>query len=89
MTRLLVRVHTRLLALGSRCRDCGQTTAEYALVLLGAAAIALLVVAWAADTSPVGGHRAVREFPSSSGSGLNGLRPPGRLAKVSNNSSQP
>jgi len=27
--------------------DSGQTTAEYALVLLGAAAIALVLVAWA------------------------------------------
>ena len=31
-----------------------QTTAEYALVLLGVAAIALLVVAWAADTNRIG-----------------------------------
>ncbi len=33
-----------------RCRrrnDRGQTTAEYALVLLGAAAVALVLVAWA------------------------------------------
>lgn len=38
-----------------RCRRCdrGQTTAEYALVILGAAAIALLVVAWAAQTGKV------------------------------------
>jgi Flp pilus assembly pilin Flp len=32
----------------------GQTTAEYALVLLGAAAIALLVVAWATKGHRVG-----------------------------------
>ena len=32
----------------------GQTTAEYALVLLGAAAVALLVVAWATDTDLIG-----------------------------------
>lgn len=32
----------------------GQTTAEYALVLLGAAAIALLIVAWAAKSNRVG-----------------------------------
>lgn len=30
-----------------RDRDAGQATAEYALVMLGAAVIALLVVAWA------------------------------------------
>lgn len=29
--------------------DSGQATAEYALVLLGAAVIALLVIAWATD----------------------------------------
>lgn len=34
--------------------DTGQTTAEYALVLLGVAAIALLVVAWATDTNRIG-----------------------------------
>lgn len=32
----------------------GQATAEYALVLLGAAAVALLVVAWATKTNSVG-----------------------------------
>jgi Flp pilus assembly pilin Flp len=32
----------------------GQATAEYALVLLGAAAIALLVVSWATKTNVVG-----------------------------------
>jgi hypothetical protein len=35
-------------------RDRGQTTAEYALVLLGAAAVALLVVAWATKTNRIG-----------------------------------
>jgi hypothetical protein len=34
--------------------DAGQTTAEYALVLVGVAAIALLVVAWAGDTNKIG-----------------------------------
>ena len=33
--------------------DRGQATAEYALVILGAAAMALLVVSWAANTSKV------------------------------------
>lgn len=32
----------------------GQATAEYALVLLGAAAVALLIVAWATKTGKVG-----------------------------------
>jgi Flp pilus assembly pilin Flp len=35
-------------------RERGQTTAEYALVLVGVAAIALLVVAWATDTNKIG-----------------------------------
>jgi hypothetical protein len=37
-----------------RNRDAGQTTAEYALVLLGAAGIALLLVAWATKSGAVG-----------------------------------
>ena len=37
-----------------QCRDRGQTTAEYALVLLGAAAIAMLMVAWAGQTGAIG-----------------------------------
>lgn len=40
-------------SLPRRLRDRGQTTAEYALVILGAAAIALLVLAWAAQTGKV------------------------------------
>ena len=32
----------------------GQATAEYALVLLGAAAIALLLLAWATGTGAIG-----------------------------------
>jgi hypothetical protein len=34
--------------------DRGQTTAEYALVLVGVAAIALLVLAWATKTGAIG-----------------------------------
>jgi hypothetical protein len=34
--------------------DDGQTTAEYALVLLGAAAVAMLVVSWASKTDVIG-----------------------------------
>lgn len=38
-----------------RARDHrGQATAEYALVLLGAAAIALLLAAWAAKSGKIG-----------------------------------
>ena len=38
-------------AVRSRPRgDRGQTTAEYALVVLGAAAVAMLLIAWATST---------------------------------------
>jgi len=38
-----------------RLRDtAGQTTAEYALVILGAAALATLVIAWATQSNAVG-----------------------------------
>ena len=40
--------------LTSRARDDrGQSTAEYALVLLGAASVALLLVAWATNTDKI------------------------------------
>jgi hypothetical protein len=32
----------------------GQTTAEYALVILGAAALATMIIAWATQTNAVG-----------------------------------
>ena len=53
MLQLLVAVQATLLSRFSR-DERGQATAEYALVLLGAAAVALLVVAWAAKTDLVG-----------------------------------
>jgi len=51
-------VHT-VAELGDRVRagrasQRGQATAEYALVLLGAAAVAVLVVGWAARTGKIG-----------------------------------
>lgn len=49
---LLIRLY---LAATSRFRgEAGQTSAEYALVLLGAASIALLVAFWARDTDKIG-----------------------------------
>ena len=36
------------------CGAAGQTTAEYALVLLGAAAIAALIVTWATKSGAIG-----------------------------------
>jgi hypothetical protein len=45
----LARLRSRALARG----DAGQSTAEYALVLLGAASVALLLVAWATKTNRI------------------------------------
>ena len=42
---------------GARARrrdDRGQTTAEYALVLLGAAGVALLLLGWATQSGAIG-----------------------------------
>ena len=52
MLPILVRIH---LAVADRLRgEAGQTSAEYALVLLGAASVALLVAVWAKDTDRIG-----------------------------------
>lgn len=56
---LVARVHARRLLVvpGASRRlatDAGQTTAEYALVLLGAATLALLLITWATKTDRVG-----------------------------------
>jgi Flp pilus assembly pilin Flp len=48
--RIQTVVHRWLLQRGER----GQTTAEYALVLLGAAAVALLLIAWATKSGKIG-----------------------------------
>lgn len=59
MILVTVIVH-HLLALPPRLRrraetgSRGQATAEYALVILGAASLALLLVAWAARSGRVG-----------------------------------
>lgn len=49
-TRRLIRRFIKRKDIG----DSGQATTEYALVLLGAAVIALLVVAWATDGGGAG-----------------------------------
>lgn len=63
MLSIAVHVHTLALVLVDRLasrietgrrHQAGQATAEYALVLLGAASVALLVVAWAARSNRVG-----------------------------------
>ena len=54
MLPILVRIHLAVLALPDRLnREEGQTSAEYALVVLGAALIAVLVGAWAQHTGKV------------------------------------
>ncbi len=60
MLPLIVSIQSALIAWAARLDgdpdatgETGQATAEYALVLLGAAAIALLIVAWASDTNRV------------------------------------
>ena len=59
---LTIAVHLHVLALAAVARlraadhrdERGQTTAEYALVLLGAAAVALLLAVWAKQGGKVG-----------------------------------
>ena len=56
-----LHVHALLAAAGARSAaarlrsERGQTSAEYALVLLGAASVALLVALWAKKSNRVGG----------------------------------
>lgn len=50
---LLAAVRARL-AIERRWAEAGQGTVEYALVLLGAAAVALALVAWVARSDAVG-----------------------------------
>jgi Flp pilus assembly pilin Flp len=55
MLAIYLYVRTAVLHVARRHGDeRGQTSAEYALVLLGAAAIALLIVAWATKTDLIG-----------------------------------
>jgi Flp pilus assembly pilin Flp len=53
---LAIQIYLSVNALFERLRhdERGQATAEYALVLLGAAAVALLVVGWATHTDVIG-----------------------------------
>jgi hypothetical protein len=54
MLHLFVAVQAAFITRDRRARgDGGQATAEYALVLLGAAAVALLLVAWAMKSGKV------------------------------------
>lgn len=49
--RLLITLHSWL---AQRRSDRGQATAEYALILLGAAAVAMLLVSWVTKTNRIG-----------------------------------
>lgn len=55
-----VATHSTILATADRLRgvrrrgEHGQASAEYAMVLLGCAAVALLITAWATKTDTVG-----------------------------------
>jgi len=51
---IAVHLHALWLSRTAAADDRGQTSAEYALVLLGAAAVALLIAGWATHTNRVG-----------------------------------
>jgi len=48
------RLLSRVLAAGGDRRESGQATAEYALVLLGAAVIAIALITWATGSGRIG-----------------------------------
>lgn len=62
MPRLFARLFARLRAWSLAGDERGQATTEYALVMLGAAVVALLVVGWA--TSGGGAGKIGRLFDS-------------------------
>lgn len=51
--RIVVGAQVAAVRVLARREDRGQATAEYALVILGAAAIALLVLGWATKTNKI------------------------------------
>lgn len=53
MIRMLLDVQHRATGLLQR-EDRGQTTAEYALVMLGAAGVAMLLLGWATRSGAIG-----------------------------------
>lgn len=52
--RICAALVTRCGAAQRRLDERGQTTAEYALVLVGAAAVAVLLVTWATGSGKIG-----------------------------------
>lgn len=53
MIRMFLTMQTRIEAV-LRGDDRGQTTAEYALVMLGAAGVAMLLLGWATKSGAIG-----------------------------------
>lgn len=53
MIRMFLTMQTRIEA-ALRGDDRGQTTAEYALVMLGAAGVAMLLLGWATKSGAIG-----------------------------------
>jgi len=54
LTTIAVHVQALWLSRTAAADERGQTSAEYALVLLGAAAVELLIVGWATHPTRVG-----------------------------------
>lgn len=53
MAMQTTRIHRLLTRVETPASERGQTTAEYALVLIAAATIAMLIVAWAGNTGAI------------------------------------
>lgn len=54
MLRALVIIQSALSARSGPRAERGQATVEYVLIMLGAAAVALLVLAWATGSGKIG-----------------------------------
>lgn len=52
--KYLIQAHSAINNRVWRSGDEGQSTAEYSLVILGAAAVALLLLSWAGSTGAIG-----------------------------------
>ncbi len=50
---MINRLVARLRAVWSRSSEAGQSTAEYALVILGAVAVATLLITWATGSHSI------------------------------------
>jgi Protein of unknown function (DUF4244) len=53
LRRLIAAVRRTVTAIRSSASELGQTTAEYALVILGAAALATLLITWASRSHAI------------------------------------